>query len=124
MRVIIAIEKFHPLTVVYPDLDIIPAGSEIFIQLPPVSIDFGAAIAGLIDQHVVADYPLYGYTMKFEEDTPLTYVAGFITNGQTLLLLEETWNVLRKEHAGKALAAEAPRSMALIAIARSLGHEF
>lgn len=122
MRINIIIEKFHPLTIVYPDLDTIEAGTELFIQLPPITIDFGAAMPGLIDQHVVSQYPLYGYTMHFEHAAPLSEVAAFIVSGDMPKLLEETWRLAQEQHK-EPLAKEAPRTMSLIAMARSMGHE-
>ena len=76
-KLTVSIEKFHPLTVVYPDVDVIPAGTKLFIQLPPIKLYWGAAMPGLIDQQVTSEYPLYGYTMDFERATPLSEIAAF-----------------------------------------------
>lgn len=122
MRINIVIEKFHPLTVVYPDLDTIEAGTDLFVQLPPITIDFGAAMVGLVDQHVVSQYPLYGYTMHFERETPLSEVAAFIVSGNMPRLLEETWRLAQEQHK-EPLAKEAPRAMSLVAMARSMGYD-
>lgn len=122
-RITVLIERFHPLTVTYPDLEVIPAGSELFIQLPPIRIDFGPAMLGLIDQHVVADYPLYGMSMTLAEDRPLGEMAKFIVSGDMPKYLEQAWETIRDEVAKAPLAKEAPRELALLAMARSLGVE-
>ena len=123
MKIVILIEKFHPLTVVYPDVEVIPAGTELFIQLPPVRLDFGPAMPGLIDQHVVADYPLYGMSMTLVEDQLLSEMAKFIVSGDMPRLLEQAWEAIRDEVAKAPLAKEAPRELALIAMARSIGYD-
>lgn len=120
-RLTVSIEKFHPLTVVYPDVDVIPAGADLFIQLPPIRLYWGAAMPGLIDQQVTSEYPLYGYTMHFEHEAPLSEVAAFIVSGDMPRLLEETWRLASEQHK-EPLGKEAPRTMALIALARSVGY--
>jgi len=120
-KLIVSIEKFHPLTVVYPDVDIIPAGTELFIQLPPIKLYWGAAMPGLFDQQVTSEYPLYGYTMHFERETPLSEIASFIVSGDMPKLLEETWRLVGEQHK-EPLGKEAPRAMALVALARSMGY--
>ena len=120
-KLTVSIEKFHPLTVVYPDVDVIPAGTKLFIQLPPIKLYWGAAMPGLIDQQVTSEYPLYGYTMDFERATPLSEIAAFIVSGEMPKLLEETWRLANEQHK-EPLGKEAPRAMALVALARSMGH--
>lgn len=123
MRVIIEIEKFHPLTIVYPDLDVIPAGSELFIQFPPVRLDFGPAMPGLIDQHVVSDYPLWGFSLTLPEEKTLAELANFITSADMRKYSEEAWQICQDEVAKTPLAKKAPDLLAAIAIANSLGVE-
>lgn len=120
MTVTIAIEKFHPFTVVYPDLEVIPAGSELFIQFPPVRLDFGPAMPGLIDQHVVSDYPLWGVSVTLPEDKSLAELAKFVISADMRKYLEEAWQICQDEVAKTPLAKKAPDLLAYIALLNSI----